>query len=378
MDPVLVQLGPFAIRWYALAYIARAAVRLVGGGTRHAQQIAVADPPFNGRPPATEEQIGDLVVWGTFGVILGGRLGWDLIYGVGLCSVSPDAEFCRGLPYAFVTNPLKLIAAWEGGMSFHGGLMGVVIAVWLFCRRHKLAFLSVADLVCAFAPMGLFLGRLANFVNGELWGRVTDVPWAMVFPRGGPLPRHPSQLYEAALEGILLFIIVQVALRVFRAQNRPGLISASSSWAMAPSASSASSSASLTRRSWVPSAWAWRCPFPCGWGRRSCWPSPSNPSMTQPEMAAPKMATLNERIAALIAAQGPISVAQYMALALHDPEGGYYSTRDPFGRAGDFITAPEISQMFGEILGLWWARCGWTRTVPRTRIWWSWDRGAAP
>ena len=184
-----------------------------------------ADPPFNGRPPATEEQIGDLVVWGTFGVILGGRLGWDLIYGVVLCSVSPDADFCRGLPYAFVTNPAEADRRLGRRHVVHGGLLGVVLAVWLFCRRHKLACLSVADLVCAFAPMGLFFGRLANFVNGELWGRVTNVPWAMIFPRGGPLPRHPSQLYEAALEGILLFIIVQVALRVFRAQNRPGLIS---------------------------------------------------------------------------------------------------------------------------------------------------------
>jgi phosphatidylglycerol:prolipoprotein diacylglycerol transferase len=185
-----------------------------------------AAPPFNGKPPATEDQIGDLMVWVMFGVIIGGRLGWDLIYGTILCSVSPDAEFCRGLPMEFATNPIKLIAAWEGGMSFHGGLLGVVIAVWLFCRKYKLKMMPIADLACAFAPLGLFFGRMANFVNGELWGRVTDVPWAMVFPRGGPLPRHPSQLYEAALEGIVLFIIVQIALRVFRAQNRPGLISA--------------------------------------------------------------------------------------------------------------------------------------------------------
>jgi phosphatidylglycerol---prolipoprotein diacylglyceryl transferase len=102
----------------------------------------------------------------------------------------------------------------------------VLIAVWLFCRRHKLALLPIGDLACAFAPLGLFFGRIANFINGELWGRVTDVPWAMVFPRGGPFPRHPSQLYEAALEGLLLFAIVQVALRVFRAQDRPGLITA--------------------------------------------------------------------------------------------------------------------------------------------------------
>ena len=127
-----------------------------------------------------------------------------------------SAAACRT---AFVTNPLKLIAAWEGGMSFHGGLLGVVVAVWLFCRRHKLSLLPVADLACAFAPIGLFFGRIANFVNGELWGRVTDVPWAMVFPRAGDrLPRHPSQLYEAALEGIAAVRrSCRSALRVFRA-----------------------------------------------------------------------------------------------------------------------------------------------------------------
>ena len=211
LDPVLLHLGPFAIRWYGLAYIAALLFAWWGVARAVKTPSLWKDPPFNGRTPATEDQIGDLVVWCTLGVILGGRLGWDLIYGVGLCSVSPDADFCRGLPYAFVTNPLKLIAAWEGGMSFHGGLLGVVVAVWLFCRKHKLGFLTIADLACAFAPLGLFFGRIANFVNDELWGRVTDVPWAMVFPHAGPLPRHPSQLYEAALEGLALFLILRFA-----------------------------------------------------------------------------------------------------------------------------------------------------------------------
>jgi phosphatidylglycerol:prolipoprotein diacylglycerol transferase len=186
-----------------------------------------ARAPFKGKPPATEDEIGDLVVWATFGTILGGRLGWVLIYGTLLCSVTPEyAAFCAGLPLGFVTDPIRIVAAWEGGMSFHGGLLGVLIAVWLFCRRRKLNLLSVGDLVCAFAPLGLLFGRLANFINDELWGRVTTVPWGMVFPRGGPLPRHPSQLYEAALEGVLLFVLLQIALRVFRAHEKPGLISA--------------------------------------------------------------------------------------------------------------------------------------------------------
>ncbi len=184
-----------------------------------------AAPPFNGVTPATEDQIGDLVVWMIFGVIIGGRLGWDLIYGVILCSVSPYADFCRGLPMEFLTNPVKIVAAWEGGMSFHGGLLGVIIALWWFCRRQKLSFFSIADLVALMAPIGLFFGRLANFVNGELWGRVTDVPWAMVFPRAGDLPRHPSQLYEAATEGILLFIIMQLCLAM-GLHRRPGLLTA--------------------------------------------------------------------------------------------------------------------------------------------------------
>ena len=166
------------------------------------------------------------MVWATFGVILGGRLGWDLIYGIGLCSVSPDADFCRGLPYGVSHQPHQAdrglgrrhVVPWRLAGRGDRGLAVL--------PQTQAAFSAMADLACAFAPLGLFFGRIANFVNGELWGRVTDVPWAMVFPRGGPLPRHPSQLYEAALEGILLFILVQIAMRAFRAQDRPGLISA--------------------------------------------------------------------------------------------------------------------------------------------------------
>jgi phosphatidylglycerol:prolipoprotein diacylglycerol transferase len=225
LDPVLLHLGPLAIRWYALAYIVGLLLAWWGILLTLRRKALWAAPPFNGKPPATEDQVGDLVVWATFGVILGGRLGWDLIYGIILCSVSPDADFCRGMPMAFVSNPIKLIAAWEGGMSFHGGLFGVIIAVLLFARRQKLHFLTLADLCCAFAPVGLFFGRIANFVNGELWGRVTNVPWAMIFPRAGDLPRHPSQLYEAASEGLLLFLIMQICLWL-GLHRRPGLLAA--------------------------------------------------------------------------------------------------------------------------------------------------------
>ena len=228
INPVLLHLwGPLEIRWYGLAYIAGIVLAWWAVLRVLRNKALWAYPPFKGRPPATEDDIGDLVVWAIIGIILGGRLGWVLIYGTVLCSVTPDyAAFCDGLPMGFLTDPLRIIAAWEGGMSFHGGLLGAVIAVWLFCRRRKLVLLPVGDLACAFAPIGLFFGRIANFVNDELWGRVTNVPWAMIFPRGGPLPRHPSQLYEAALEGVVLFVLLQIALRVFRAHERPGLISA--------------------------------------------------------------------------------------------------------------------------------------------------------
>src|SRR3954471_11487187 len=229
IDPVALHIwGPLEVRWYALSYIAGLVLAWWGIARILRRKDLWAHPPFNGRPPATEDEIGDLVVWITFGVILGGRLGWVLIYGTLLCSVTPDyARFCEGLPMGFLTAPVRIFAAWEGGMSFHGGLLGAVIALWLFARRRKLNLLSLGDLACAFAPVGIFLARIANFINGELWGRASEAPWAMIFPRDElHIPRHPSQLYEAALEGLVLLVLLQVALRVFRAHQRPGLISA--------------------------------------------------------------------------------------------------------------------------------------------------------
>jgi phosphatidylglycerol:prolipoprotein diacylglycerol transferase len=232
--------GPIAIRWYALAYIAGllfgwwAAARMTRDGSLW------RNSPFNGKPPITADQVGDLVAWATFGVILGGRIGWILFYGIALCSVSPESAFCLGsqgepgLPMGFLADPLRLITIWQGGMSFHGGLAGVAVALTLFCRRSKLELLKVSDILAVVAPIGLFFGRIANFVNGELWGKVTDVPWGMTFctPHileqygacaAGNLPRHPSQLYEAALEGLVLFVILQAGLRIFRLHEKPGL-----------------------------------------------------------------------------------------------------------------------------------------------------------
>src|SRR5450432_1421668 len=200
IDPILIQIGPFAIRWYALAYIAGLVI-----GWRIMRAVCQQPPKL-----LTPEKIDDFLLWAALGVILGGRLGYVLFY----------------KPAFFLANPLSIFTLWEGGMSFHGGLLGVVVALLAFSYKSRVNTFMLSDLVAMVAPIGLFFGRLANFINGELWGRPTDVPWAMIFPRGGPMPRHPSQLYEAALEGVVLFILLQIALRVFRAHERPGLISA--------------------------------------------------------------------------------------------------------------------------------------------------------
>ena len=227
IDPVLIRIGPLAIRWYALAYIAGLLLgwwyilRLL-----KRKELWVG-APFKGKPPATADNIGDLFVWVTLGVIIGGRLGYVLFYGILYCGAAgQDVPACAGLPEAFYENPLKIFAAWEGGMSFHGGLVGVILGIILFCRRNKLPLLTIADLVAAATPIGLFFGRVANFINSELWGRPTDVPWAVVFPNAPPfgVPRHPSQLYEAFLEGIVLFVILRIAILRFQMHRRPGMI----------------------------------------------------------------------------------------------------------------------------------------------------------
>ncbi|HEY1709969.1 MAG TPA: prolipoprotein diacylglyceryl transferase [Rhizomicrobium sp.] len=236
VDPVLIHIwGKIAIRWYSLAYIAGLVVGWWWVLRLLRDRPLWRNPPFDRKPPATEEDIGDLLVWATLGVIVGGRLGWLIFYGVILCTVSPDGGFCgtgaSHLPGDFITHPLRIIAAWDGGMSFHGGMVGTVVAIWLFTVRRKLDFVKVGDLVASVAPIGLFFGRLANFINGELWGKKTDVPWAMVFCNqyacgGGHDPRHPSQLYEAGLEGLLLFVVLQVGIYRFRWHEKPGLVSA--------------------------------------------------------------------------------------------------------------------------------------------------------
>jgi phosphatidylglycerol:prolipoprotein diacylglycerol transferase len=205
IDPVILEIGPLAIRWYGLGYVVG-----ILFGWWYARRLAAAPHLWAPAGPALRpSDIDDFVVWATLGIILGGRLGYVLFY---------------DLP-RFLEEPLAALAVWEGGMSFHGGLVGVVAAMILFAHRRGIRVWSLFDVIAAGVPVGIGLVRIANFINGELWGRPSDVPWAMVFPGAGPLPRHPSQLYEAALEGLLLFIVLQLLVHRAGALGRPGLVS---------------------------------------------------------------------------------------------------------------------------------------------------------
>jgi phosphatidylglycerol:prolipoprotein diacylglycerol transferase len=213
-DPVLFQIGPLEIRWYALAYI----VGILGGWV-YARAIIRSEPLWGGKPPLTVIDFDDFIMWVTIAIILGGRVGYVLFYN----------------PAFFFAHPGEILKLWNGGMSFHGGFLGCVIAVIAFARYRGISILSLGDIVCAVAPIGLFLGRIANFINAELWGRTTDSVFGVVFCNAriqaankgicpaGLLPRHPSQLYEAALEGIVLFIVLAVMMRA-GALKRPGTI----------------------------------------------------------------------------------------------------------------------------------------------------------
>ena len=203
-DPVAFSIGWFVIRWYALAYIGAIVL-----GWLYARSLVKNERLWDGPVPITLLQLGEFILWVTIGSIVGGRTGYVLFYN----------------PALVMQHPAEVFQLWNGGMSFHGGFLGCVAAVMLFARKNGISILSLGDLTTAVGPIGLFLGRLANFINSELWGRPADdsVPWAMVFPNGGPLPRHPSQLYEAGLEGILLFAILAIMVRM-GALKRPGLI----------------------------------------------------------------------------------------------------------------------------------------------------------
>ena len=187
IDPVLVEFGPFAIRWYALAYIAGLLL-----GWRLAIALVSRDHLWGTREHPDRIAIDDLLVYIAFGIVLGGRLGQVIFY---------DFSY-------FSEHPAEIFAVWHGGMAFHGGFIGALLAMSFLAWHRKVPLMSLFDIAAIVSPIGIFFGRIANFINGELWGRPTDVPWAMVFPRADDLPRHPSQLYEAGLEGALIFVII--------------------------------------------------------------------------------------------------------------------------------------------------------------------------
>lgn len=198
IDPVMIHLGPLAVHWYGVAYVVGLLV-----GWQYAIWLAKRYAPT-----ITKVQIDDFMMWALAGIIIGGRLGHILFF-----------ELDR-----YLQHPLEIFMTWKGGMSFHGGMLGVTIAFILYCKKKNISLLRFADIFAAITPIGLFLGRLANFINGELYGRVTDVPWGMVFPYGGPVPRHPSQIYEAFLEGLLLLIILHIGWRIAAIRDIPGRI----------------------------------------------------------------------------------------------------------------------------------------------------------
>lgn len=197
-DPVALHLGPLAIHWYALAYLAGF---LLGWGLMRVLARL-------GNSPLTPAQIDDFLTWAILGVILGGRIGYVLFYNFN----------------TYLEHPAAILEVWRGGMSFHGGLIGIIAAILLYARRHKLNAFHLGDLVAVVGPIGLFLGRCANFVNGELYGRPTTLPWGIIFPSADGQPRHPSQLYEAGLEGLVLFTVLYLLAVRTKALEKPGLL----------------------------------------------------------------------------------------------------------------------------------------------------------
>lgn len=187
IDPIFLRIGPIQLRWYGLMYI----IGFVAG------YFVILAGVQRKKLSVSRENISDLICWTAMGVIIGGRLGYVLFY---------------NLPY-YLAHPLHVFAIWEGGMSFHGGFIGLALMMFIFARKHGIAVTDIADLIASAAPIGLGLGRIGNFINGELYGRVTHLPWGVVFPEGGILPRHPSQLYEAFLEGPILFTIIYLITR---------------------------------------------------------------------------------------------------------------------------------------------------------------------
>lgn len=211
INPVIIAFGPIKIHWYGVGYV----VGILFSWWYSCHLLKKPHLWFNDQSPLSTETLNDFVAWAAIGVVVGGRLGQVLLWN----------------PAYYASHPLEIFAIWDGGMAFHGGFVGVIIAMVLFALKHSIRIWSMFDLIAAGAPVGLGIVRICNFINSELWGNVTTVPWAVLFPNGGIdvngnlLPRHPSQLYEAAMEGLILFIILLVLIFAFKALRRPGVVS---------------------------------------------------------------------------------------------------------------------------------------------------------
>lgn len=204
IDPVAFSIGPLSVHWYGLAYVAGIMI-----GWFYARKLIDRPTLWKGdTAPMTKTHLDDFLVWIAVGIVVGGRTGYILFY-----DLAPMLE-----------DPVRIIEIWNGGMSFHGGLMGAIVAMILFARKNAIPVWSMFDIIAAVVPIGLFFGRIANFINGELWGRLSSAPWAIVFPTGGPFARHPSQLYEAGLEGIILLLVLAALIFGIKAFKTPGLI----------------------------------------------------------------------------------------------------------------------------------------------------------
>ena len=204
IDPIILQVGPLAVRWYGVAYVTGILL-----GWWYSRRLVSNNSIWGGKPaPFGKIDLDDFLVWAALGIVLGGRVGYILFY-----------DLAR-----YLNNPAEIFAVWRGGMSFHGGALGTLVAMIMFSRSRGFSTLSLMDVIATVSTFGLFFGRIANFINAELWGRVTDVSWGVVFPNGGELPRHPSQLYEAMLEGLVLFLILRMLIFAGGKFAKPGFI----------------------------------------------------------------------------------------------------------------------------------------------------------
>ena len=339
INPVAIEIGPVVIKWYGLAYMAGLLL-----GWLYIRRLIETPRLWPGDvAPFSVTKADDLLLFMTAGVIIGGRLGSVLFYEPGY----------------YLKNPIEIFQVWKGGMAFHGALVGTAVAIWLYARINKVSTLSTMDSCAAAVPLGLFFGRLANFINGELWGRPSDVPWAMVFPSAGPQARHPSQLYEALTEGLLLFIVLRImthsrlGLKSPRTGRRrfPGRLRTGSIDVRA--VSRAGSAAQVHSGDSYAGHRLFDSDDRAGGMVHLAGKSRAAGGRVTYDATFRRKTPLATRIATEITRDGPMPIAEFMARCLWDQTSGYYATRIPLGSGGDFITAPEISQVFGELIGLW-------------------------